>query len=69
MTYKKTNKLIDILFGAAALVAILGVIFKIMDFPNSNILLAGGLFSAAILGFKEVKRLKRVISVLTETLQ
>lgn len=68
MTYKKTNKLIDFLFAAAALVAILGVIFKIMDLPNSNALLAGGLFSAAILGFNEVKRLKRVISVLTEIL-
>lgn len=69
MTYKQTSKLMEILLGVAALVAIIGVIFKIMDLPNSNIILAGGLFSAAVLGFNEVKRLKKVIDVLTETLQ
>lgn len=68
MTYKKTSKLIDILYGIAAFIAILGVIFKIINLPYSNIFLAVGLFSAALLGFKEIKRLKKVISVLTETL-
>ena len=68
MTYEKTNKLIDVLYTVAALVAIIGVVFKIIDLPTGNILLASGLFSAAILGFNEVKRLKKVISVLTEIL-
>lgn len=68
MTYKKTSKLMDILFGIASLVAILGFIFKILDLPNSNLLLASGLLSAAVLGFNEIKRLKKVIDVLSETL-
>lgn len=68
MTYKQTSKLMDILFGVAALIAILGLIFKILDLPSSNVLLTTGLTAAAILGFNEVKRLKKVIDVLTKTL-
>lgn len=68
MTYKQTSKLMDILFGIAAFIAILGLILKILEIPSSNILLTTGLLAAAILGFNEVKRLKKVIDVLTKTL-
>lgn len=69
MTYKQTSKITDILYAIAVIISIIGVVFKILDLPNSTILLVLGVSSAAILGFNEVKRLKKVINVLTETLQ
>ena len=69
MTYSQINKLTSILFAITTIISIVGLVFKIIDYPNSNFLLVGGLLSAALLGYNEVKRLKKIISVLTQTLR
>lgn len=61
MTHKQISKRTDILFGISTIIVILGFIFKIFELPLCNIILITGLISAALLSYKEVKRLKNVI--------
>ena len=69
MTYKQTSKLTDVLYSITAIISILGIIFHLLEMPNSTILLIAGISGAALLGFNEVKRLKKVIGVLTQSLR
>lgn len=66
MNEKKIERVINILYSLAAIVVLLGAIFKIQHYPNGNFFLLGGFIVGTIVSTYDHIRLKRNIKKLEE---
>lgn len=66
MNEKKIERVINILYSLAAIVVLLGAIFKIQHYPNGNFFLLGGFIVGPIVSTYDHIRLKKNIKKLEE---
>ena len=62
MENKQFERLMNVLYGASAVLVLLGVFFKLQHYPIGNLLLWIGLAGGFIISRIEVKQLKKFIN-------
>lgn len=62
MENKQIERLMNVLYGASAVILLTGAFFKLMHYPYGNLLFWIGLWGGFIVSRIEVNRLKKVIN-------
>jgi hypothetical protein len=69
MTNKQIEKLMSVLLVISAFLILIGAFFKLLHYPNGNLILWIGFVASFVLSSFEISRLKKIIKKLENKIQ